>query len=145
MKIVRQNSVNILDLGEVLAIIPHGISADLDGGGGLYGDSVPCGGFTRRQTKAGREAIDVLPGQGYVLNLRDGAGDRKWNRWSQRRPVRSEHGEVFAAAVSVSHGGGCWFELSIVPAAGYESQYEAGLADEGEAGYSAILQLSYSR
>jgi len=130
MKNVRQNSVNILDMGEVLIIIPHGISAELDGGGGLYNESVPCGGFTRRQTKAGREAIDVLPGQGYVLTLHDGSGDRRWNHWDQRRPVRSEHGEVFTAAVSMSHGGGCWFEVTIVPAVGYESAYQASIADE---------------
>ena len=130
MKRIHNETNNILDLGEVLVIIPTGIVHDLDAGHWLDGQPVEVSGFTRRQTRAGREAVEVQPGTGYTLRLREGNGDRSWGDWNDRAPARSQHGEVFAYAVPTSNGGGCWFEVTITPTAGYETAYDASIADE---------------
>ena len=130
MRIVRQETINIMELGELLVIIPKGISPALDAGEWLDGQPVEVDGFAHVTTRAGRPAIRVAPGVGYALILRQGSGDRTWDDWDQRAPSRSQHGEVFAFAVATSHGGGAWFEVSLTPSAGYETVYEASIADE---------------
>ena len=129
MKIVRNMDINILDLGEVLVILPKGIHPAWEAGE-YHPEPVEVGGFTRFMTKAGREAVRIEPGTGYTLTVSEGSGDRTWNHWDERAPYRSHHGDVFALAVATSNGGGCWFEIGLYPSAGYESRYEARLADE---------------
>ena len=130
MRIVRQETINIMELGELLVIIPKGIAPALDAGEWLDGQPVDCGGFARFTTRAGRSAIRVAQGRGYQLALREGSGDRTWGDWLQRAPSRSRHGDVFAYATASSRGGGCWLEVTITPSAGYETAYEAAIADE---------------
>ena len=130
MKRIQTDSANILDLGEVLVIVPFGIAHDLDAGNWLDGQIIKVGGFTRRTTRAGREAVEVVGGIGYELRLREGSGDRTWSGWDCRRPVQSVHGAVFAHAVATSKGGGCWFEATISPSAGFITAYEREITDE---------------
>ncbi len=130
MKRIHNDQSNILDMGGVLVIVPVGIVHDLDAGNWLSGQPIEVGGFSRRTTKAGREAIDLVAGTGFQLRLREGSGSRTWDGWDDRAPVRSKHGDVFAYAVQTSNGGGCWFEATITPSAGFITAYEAQITDE---------------
>ena len=125
MRIGTLPDAMIIDLGDTLVVVPSSVQRRLD-----TDTPSPCSGFIRFTTRAGRPAIRVVPGTGYILSLVNGRGDRSWNNWDDRQPVRSSHGDVFAVATPTSNGGGCWFEITITPNAGYESRYEASLADE---------------
>ncbi|MDO8669960.1 MAG: hypothetical protein Q7O66_00835 [Dehalococcoidia bacterium] len=131
MKRIEQTDCTILDLGEVLVIVPASVDEPRVEAWGRYtGGTYPVSGFERFTTRAGREAIRVQPGTGFTLRIYDGGGDRTWGDWADRQPWRSEHGDVFSIAVATSNGGGCWFEVGIWPTAGYLSAYEARIADE---------------
>lgn len=71
-----------------------------------------CGGFRSFVTRAGREAIRVLPGRGFWFCEYYGMGDRSWQGWGARRPAKNSS-EVFATAAANSRGGGVWTEVWI--------------------------------
>ena len=80
--------------------------------------SLPYGNFTTPcavrefMSKIGREAIQIMSGNTHEFSFHSGCGDRSWNEWADRRPVNG----VFADAAPTSNGGGCWSEISIMPA-----------------------------
>jgi hypothetical protein len=89
----------------VLVVIPTEVAADL----GRMRNACECGGYRYFTTKAGRQAIRVLSGDGWKLNRFTGAGSRDWDDWSSRRRVDG----AYSVANATSRGGGCWEELEI--------------------------------
>lgn len=125
MKLVRLEGKTLVDLGEGFPlvivegelgvpdgkILPREISTLPRLRHGVEGFAF-CGEPRPFTTKKGREAILCPCGETHLVVLRYGAGDRDWGNWDAIRPVDPR---VWAFAVAASKGGGCWYELWIIP------------------------------
>lgn len=137
MKVIKLDNGIIMDFGPdadvypavapqtdappVLVIIPATVAVDLR----RLRNQVECGGYTHFTTRKGRQAIRVLPGEGWTLSRYNGSGSRDWDDWGYRRRVDG----AFSIAVATSRGGGQWEELEIYRESDRTAE-QAAYADE---------------
>ena len=60
-------------------------------------------------TKAGREAIRLGVGHSHKVLISTFTGSRSFRGWSERKDPTA----IFAHAVGISNGGGCWAEITL--------------------------------
>jgi hypothetical protein len=60
-------------------------------------------------TKAGREAIKLDVGHSHRVLVATFDGSRSFRNWSDRKDSEA----IFAHAVPISNGGGCWAEITL--------------------------------